>query len=204
MIPDTLFTIGYSGFEVQAFVAKLRDYRISAVIDVRSQPHSSYFPQYNREVLAAALKEAGILYRNYAREFGARQTDPAFFSKDGYLNFERFRGSDAFREGFRRLKEGMAHGFSFALMCAEKDPMICHRAILVAKAFHEAGYRVVHLLPDGESTQEELEQRLLDRFFPDRAQISLFNAGQTEADYIRQAYERQNAEIGYRREMDWE
>ena len=69
-----VYTIGYSGFpEIDEFIAILQSFKINVLIDVRSSPYSSYYDAYNKENIEATLKKAGIYYRNYAREFGARQ-----------------------------------------------------------------------------------------------------------------------------------
>ena len=84
----------------------------------------------------------------------------------GYLDFEMFARSEVFLSGFEKIKKSMQKGFVIALMCSEKDPIKCHRTILVARAFHNAGYKVIHLLPEGQKiTQEEIEERLLNMFF---------------------------------------
>lgn len=194
----TLYTIGYSGFSLPDFLALLKQRDISLVVDVRSQPHSRYYSDYDKQALSCTLKGEGLYYRNYDREFGARQTDPRYASPGGYLDFERFAQSPQFLEGLDKLERSMAQGYRFALMCAEKDPVRCHRAILVARAFFQAGYEVVHLMPEGRScTQAELESRLVDQYFPDRDQISLFGAALSEEDYVAESYRRQNAAIGY-------
>lgn len=58
-----------------------------------------------------------------------------------------FARSEVFLSGFEKIKKSMQKGFVIALMCSEKDPIKCHRTILVARAFHNAGYKVIHLLP---------------------------------------------------------
>lgn len=195
---DLLYSIGYSGFSIEEFLRILKEKQISLLVDVRSQPYSQYFPDYNKENLERRLRHVGIHYRNYAEGFGARQKDLRYYTGEGYLDFELFSQSSPFTAAFNRLVDTMAQGYRFALMCAEKDPINCHRAILITRAFHNAGYRVIHLLPNGkELTQVEIENRLLEQFFPDREQFSLFNAGLCEEDYIKMAYKRKNAEIGY-------
>lgn len=195
---DPVYTIGYSGFAIDEFVHALTERRISLLVDVRSQPHSRYFPAYNRETLARKLESNGVHYRNDAEEFGARQSERRYYADKGYLDFALFAQSARFLGGVQRLISCMARGYRFALMCAEKDPMNCHRAILVARAFHDAGYNVIHLLPGGaEMTQGDMEKRLADKYFPARNQISLFDEALSEKDYIALAYERRNAEIGY-------
>ena len=84
---DTVYTIGYSGFSVNDFVATLKANHISLIVDVRSQPYSQWFSDYNRETLEKTLKQAGIYYRNYAAEFGARQENRSYYSSEGYLDF---------------------------------------------------------------------------------------------------------------------
>ncbi len=168
------------------------------LVDVRSQPYSQHFPDYNKDNLERLLKREGLHYRNYAREFGARQEDRRYFNRDGFLDFERFAQSPPFLSGFQKLTESMKQGYRFALMCAEKDPLNCHRAILVARAFHDAGYKVLHLLAnDTEMTQEEMERRLLDQTFPNRNQMTLFDDAWSEEELLAQAYRKKNGEIGY-------
>jgi hypothetical protein len=88
-------------------------------------------------------------------------------------------------------------------MCAEKDPFDCHRTLLVARAFSDAGYPIIHLQPGGiTSTQADIEQRLLNKYYPNRAQVSLIDAPLSDADCLSLAYARRNAEIGYRIEEE--
>ena len=200
---ETVYTIGYAGFAIEDFLAVLQDRGISALVDVRSSPFSSFHQAYNRDGLAQALGTRHIHYRSYAREFGARQTDRQYYNAQHCLDFEAFARSEPFLNGVQKLKNGMDQGFRFALMCAETDPIDCHRAILVARAFSGQGYPVVHLCPKGRTlTHKELELRLLDRYFPDRDQCSMFAAAQDEAALLAEAYRLRNAEIGYRIQED--
>lgn len=195
---DTIYSIGYSGFSINDFVNTLQSNQISLLVDVRSQPYSQHFPDYNKDNLEKTLKVSGIYYRNYAKEFGARQEDRKYYSNEGYLDFELFAKSPLFLDGYKKLINSMRQNYRFALMCAEKDPFNCHRAILVSRSFHEAGYKVIHLLPnDRKTTQKEIESRLLEKYFPNRNQITLFGDALNEDDCLLQAYRKRNAEIGY-------
>lgn len=194
---DTVFTIGYSGIKINDFITMLIRKNISLVIDVRSLPYSRYYSDYNKENLYNILKKNGIYYRNYAIEFGARQENLQYYPR-GYLDFEMFAKSDNFLTGVDKLKKSMEQDYTFVLMCSEKDPLMCHRAILVSRAFHVAGYNVQHLLYNNKIvTQIDLEERLLNKFFPDRNQISLFTNTLSPQEYIDEAYRKQNANIGY-------
>jgi len=195
---DTVYSIGYSGFSINDFIDTLHTNNISLVIDVRSTPYSQYFPDYNKDSLEQVLKHSGIYYRNYALEFGARQEEREYYTLEGYLDFELFAKSSPFLSGFDKLVKSMQQDYTFALVCAEKDPFNCHRTILVARAFHKAGYKIVHLLPnDCKVTQDDIEARLLKKYFPDRNQIALFSEVLSEEEYINQAYKNRNSEIGY-------
>lgn len=198
---SVLYTIGYTGCSSPEQMAQvLRERHIRALIDVRSVPYSARFANFDRENLRRIMKEAGIAYGNLAREFGARQENHSFY-KNGRLDFDTFTQSEQFQIGMRKVENGIRQGYAPVLMCAEKNPIQCHRAVMVARPFREAGYRVIHLLPDGgEKTQETLEQELLNQYFPDREQMSLFDGGESpdEGDWLRKAYALQNDKIGFK------
>ena len=196
---DVIYTIGYSGFSIGEFVETLKKYNVSAIIDVRSSPYSGYYSDYNAELLASVLKKNGIGYRSYALEFGAHQTDPALFTPKGYLDFNLYKKTNQFLDGTRKIEDGIVKGFTPALMCAEKKPMNCHRAILVAKWFSDNGYNVVHILPDGVTeTQEDIDDQLKDLYFPNRMQLTIDTMDKTEEAWTKEAYEKANEKIGYR------
>ncbi|MEG1567759.1 MAG: DUF488 domain-containing protein [Anaerovoracaceae bacterium] len=194
---NTVFTIGYSGFQINDFIKTLKSKSVSLVIDVRSLPYSQYYTDYNKENLSKILKSNKIYYRNYVLEFGARQEERSYYP-NGYLDFDMFSKSEIFLSGVDKLKGSMQQDYTFALMCSEKDPIMCHRSILVARAFHILGYNVVHLLPNGKTlTQVDVEERLLNKFFSDRGQINMFAKSLSIQEYIDEAYKKQNAIIGY-------
>ena len=198
---NTVYTIGYAGFPLGSFISVLKSNNILLLVDVRSLPFSNRYPEYNKDTLEKHLKENGIHYRNYANEFGARQNDRMYYCKEGYLDFETFSQSDAFLGGIKKLCKSMQENYTFALMCAEKDPIDCHRAILVSRSFSELGYRVIHLLPNGHSmTQEDINTLLMDKYYPNRNQLSFLDGVQDESALLKDAYRHRNAEIGYRME----
>ena len=184
-----IFTIGYVSYHPEEMAKVLLSLGVSCLIDVRSSPYSAYYSQYNRDVFSELLKKYGILYRNYAHEFGARQEDPRYYTKEGYLDFSVYTQSEQFQQGIDKIEQGIRMGYVFALMCAEKDPMNCHRAIMIGKALNEQGYTVKHILyPDQIETQQEMEQRGIGD------QLSFFSDEQR----IEEFYQAQNRKIGYR------
>lgn len=194
-----LYTIGYAGFpNTQDFLSALKLYGIQILIDVRSSPFSAYYAAYNRDALSDFLRAQGIYYFNFAKQFGARQENTAFY-RNGRLDFETFSQSDQFLDGVHKVDASNA---VVAFMCAEKKPSECHRTILVARAFSDKGQNVTHIMPNGESmTQHDVENELLETYFPDRAQASLFEETEkTEEEYIEEAYRLRNDEIGFKLE----
>lgn len=199
----TLFTIGYTGFSLPVFIQELKKHDINVVIDVRSSAFSERYPEYNKPSLESALHKSGIYYRNYEREFGARQKNKAFYSPDGYLDFDIFSKSQQFQEGVEKMVDSIEKGFRIVFMCAEKEPVQCHRAILVARAFDKLGFSVIHLMPNGiTKCQKEIEEELLRKYFPNRGQMSLFENLMSDEEYINLAYKKQNKQIGYRLEEE--
>ncbi len=193
-----LFTIGHSTLPAEQFVRLLQQYDINYVLDVRSTAFSKYASQYNSDVLPHTLQKAGIRYAGMGKYFGARQPQKEYYSAQGHLDFEKFRDSELFQMGLANVKKGL-EDYNIALMCTEKDPYDCHRAIMVSRGFEIAGVEVNHILTDGSLLkQEDLNERLLVHYFPERNQISLFeNENKDEVQCLKEAYRKRNAEIGY-------
>ena len=198
-----VYSVGYTAFEQEELIGILKELSISCLIDVRSVPMSSYSPQYNKGVFDKVLKENGIRYRNY-QEFGARQDDANYYSDDDYLDFDKYVKSELFISGMEKVEAGINLGFRFVFMCAEKDPINCHRAIMVTRAFSESGYEVFHIRPHKEKkyyleSQGDLEKRLVKLNGDNIDQLSLF-----ENDEVRicRAYKKQNRMIGFRKEEE--
>lgn len=200
---NTIYTIGYSGINIKDFILILKYYRISCLVDTRSVPYSKYFMDFDKNILESTLKNNNIKYENYDKEFGARQNNINFYSKDGYLDFSKFVKSSIFISGIDKIKKEMDLGYTFILMCSEKDPIDCHRSIMVAREFYKKGYNIINILYDKndiiEYTQTDIENRLLDRYFSERGQGLLFdNMDLSRKSLIDIAYKKRNIEIGYR------
>ena len=199
-----LYTVGHSTFPREHLTDLLKKYEIDYLLDVRSTPFSKYTPQYNSDDLKRYLFNENINYAPMGKYFGARQENSAYYP-EGFLDFELFRESSVFIQGVENVIKGL-ESHNIALMCTEKNPIDCHRAIMVARGFELQGVDVMHILHDFTTiTQERLNQELLDQYFPDRGQISLFQEqNMTEEEYLAEAYRSRNKEIGYRRGTDKE
>lgn len=187
-----LFTIGHSRHSREEFLKLLQTHRIEAVVDVRSNPFSRWSPQFSRNALEKFLEENGIRYIFLGDELGARRVELECY-KDGVAAYDRIAKLTAFLDGLARMRKG-AEQFRLVLMCAEKDPLECHRTILVCRQLRDE-YRILHILHDGTiETNEEAEQRLLKE---ERARVDdlFFDAN----SLLARAYDKRGTKIAYQR-----
>ncbi len=157
-----VLTVGHSNRSELQLVELLRGHGVTAVVDVRSMPYSEWSPQFNRSAVAATLKEHGIAYSYLGGELGVRSDDPSCY-EGGRVVYARLAATEQFQQGLRRVVKG-AQRHRLALMCAEQDPVNCHRSILLAPQLERLGVNVSHILhPDGElESQQVLVRRLLE------------------------------------------
>lgn len=157
---ELIFTIGHSTHSVDSLVAMLRQHDVTAVADVRSQPYSRVNPQFNRDVFRDDLRRASIAYVFLGDELGARVRDESCYV-EGKVQYDRLAQTDLFRDGIRRLQVG-AQSRRIAVLCAEKDPLTCHRGILISRHLVTVGLDVRHILYDGRAERhDEALTRLL-------------------------------------------
>lgn len=186
-----LLTIGHSNHPLEAFLDLLNRHQVTAVADVRSSPYSRMVPQFNREALAQALEAADIRYVFLGHELGARRSEPECY-KDDTARYDLIASSPLFRRGLDRVKRGL-DSFRIALMCAEKDPLTCHRSILVCRHLRGEVGPIHHILEDGSvESHSEAELRLLE--ICDLPQQDLFRS---RDELIELAYDIQGDRIAY-------
>ncbi|HEX9224173.1 MAG TPA: DUF488 domain-containing protein [Candidatus Acidoferrales bacterium] len=156
-----LFTIGHSNLEPPPFLELLRRFEIAVLCDVRSRPQSGRFPQFNQDVLEELLREVNIRYLFLGEELGGRPADPKLYRADGLANYAACRKSFGFRQGVERvLTELQSH--AVALMCAEEDPLTCHRFLMICPELAAAGVAPQHIRRGGAiESQREAEDRVL-------------------------------------------
>lgn len=156
-----IYTIGHSAHSFEGFVSLLQRHGINAVADVRSVPYSRRHPQFNREVLLDTLDKHDIAYVFLGKELGARSDDAGCY-ENGRVNYRLLAGTPLFQSGIERVRDG-SRCWTIALMCAEKDPLNCHRTILVARELAKLGLDIEHILADGElESHSEAMRRLVE------------------------------------------
>jgi len=191
MMPNGLFTIGHSDHSSEKLIELLRRHGISVLADVRSAPYSKWNAQFNKDAISAELKQHGIRYVFLGAELGDRRQE-----RDCYVGpkakYELIARLPLFRQGLERLQRGAAQ-HRIALMCAEKDPITCHRAILICRHMRKMELPIQHILETGDlESHEELESRLLA--LAGLPEQDLF---QTREELVEQAYDWQGDRIAF-------
>ncbi len=146
MTPAVL-TIGHSKHTLERFIELLRGHGVTAVADVRSEPYSRFNPEFNREFLERMMRGNEVAYVFLGRELGARSKDPTVYEQ-GRVQYRKLAQSNLFRAGLKRVVNG-AQSHRIALLCAEKEPLSCHRTLLVARELDALGIPVAHIHADG-------------------------------------------------------
>jgi ParB family chromosome partitioning protein len=116
-LPPSFYTTSYSGRDIATFVELMKAGEVGTVYDIRDTPFSQFRPEFNKESLAKALKEAGIVYK-HVPELGIKREvrDEGLKTKEKHDLIKQI-GKDF---------DG-ARSEPFALLCAERDPHKCHR-----------------------------------------------------------------------------
>lgn len=194
-----LYTIGHSNHDVTTFISLLKRHGVTLVADVRSLPYSQYCSQFNKEILSARLRAENIRYIYLGRGLGGRPKDPCC-DEDGFVDFWQMANRQEFRQAIVRLLEASAEN-RVALMCAEKDPLDCHRFFLVCRAVKEKAVAIRHILQDGSIEEHsDTEKRMVEKL---GIQATFFESHETGTTVIDQAYERLSRRI-YQQSADAE
>ncbi|MFM7382928.1 MAG: DUF488 family protein [Microcystaceae cyanobacterium] len=199
-----LFTIGHSNHSPEKFLELLQLHDITALADVRSAPYSRYLPHFNQSALQSLLQHSDIRYVFLGKELGARPDNPNCYL-EGKAIYEKIATTDAFHQGINRLSKGVKD-HRIALMCSEKDPLTCHRAILICQYLAPLNLEIGHIHTTGDlEFHEDLEERMLRLHGlqdPEPSnQLSLFPEVQVpvleRSERLHQAYQKQGEKIAY-------
>jgi uncharacterized protein (DUF488 family) len=188
-----IYTIGHSIHTIDKFIGMLQSHGVTAVADVRSTPFSRRNPQFNREALRAALRSAAIQYVFLGKELGARSEDQSCYVNDK-VQYSLLARTPLFQSGIERVLAGV-RSHRIALMCAEKDPLDCHRTILVARHLVQSGLKVTHILSDG---GVEAHDAALARLV-DGLKLGPEDMFRSQSISVEEAYEKQAQRIAYER-----
>src|SRR5579863_9876182 len=193
------YSIGHSNIPAERFVALLRVAGVSAIADVRSTPVSRFCPWFTGKNLKSLLERNGMDYLPYGSALGGRPNSPDLYC-DGIADYEAMARQGDFQTALERLGGDAARRRAtgrICLMCAEREPLDCHRCLLVARALAARGFATGHIRYDGTiEPQAATEQRLLELGGAATGSSDLFATGQLER--IAAAYRRRARAVAYR------
>ena len=187
----TILTVGHSNHELGHLLQILQANQVTAVADIRSEPYSGYNPQFGREALKSSLETSGINYVFLGDQLGAHPQDPACY-KDKKVQYKLMAKTPLFQQGLKRVIAG-AEQYRIALLCAEKEPLSCHRSVLISRELEALGLDVSHILEDGSvESQNEAMDRLLKQ-----SGLGGGDLFRTKEQLIEDACARQEQEVAY-------
>ena len=150
----SVLSVGHSNIGWDEFSYALDQFNVGCVIDVRSSPRSRW-QHFRKPQLRVRLNRIGISYIHLG-------DDPGGMPVIGPTDYGMRRGTVAFATGIATVL-GIAARCKPALLCAERDPLHCHRFLLIARHLHSLpDVEVFHIRHNGTlESHEEAEERLL-------------------------------------------
>jgi uncharacterized protein (DUF488 family) len=142
-----IYTLGTSNRTLEEFLEILKIYSIQTVIDVRRWPTSKWFEHFKKENIQKILEERNIKYFHFEKLGGYRE--------GGYSEYTK---TEEFKEALQRLVE-VAKFTQTVLICAERLPWKCHRALICENLKEE--FEVVHIIEKNKIWRPELEKRII-------------------------------------------
>lgn len=196
---NRIYTIGYYSYSIEEFIDVLKQYKINAVADVRTLPYSQHNADFSKELFSRKLNNNRIYYVPLGKECGARPCDMSCYVDDR-VDFEILSKKEIFCHGIQRLRNGMEK-CTIAIMCAEQDPLNCHRYILVA---HELLNRypdieLFNILPHGNIEEaKSTDLRLMHLYDLDIEEFS--GVGKSFDERRKEAFLRQSRKISFHKD----
>jgi len=152
--------IGHSNHPLELFKEMLEREKISILYDIRMIPFSRYVPQYNQTTLPDTLKDWGIEYR-YKNNIGPRvEGDKPLFDKTGF-RYDKALSRERITTGLESIIEEISNQDKIAIMATKKEPLECHRFLILSRVLQKMGHTIKHILPEETIETEELEKKLI-------------------------------------------
>lgn len=186
-------TVGHSDHAPERFLMLLVQHGVEGVVDIRSVPYSRRAPQFDQRNLRLMLKNVGIRYGFLGKELGGRPSDPHLYDVDRRVQYDRVLATAEFRSGIERVIRA-ANQISVTLLCTEREPLECHRTLLVGHALAKRGWDVHHILGNGELEKHADAMSRLLRLHGIASGHDLFRS---HSEVIDQALDRQARKFAY-------
>ena len=193
---NPVHTVGHSNRSIQDFIGLLRRAGITDVIDVRSTPYSRHVAQFNRENLRVTLNERDIQYLHLGDSLGGRPGSRRLYNQDGRADYRMMALEKSFQQGMEQVMKMAEAGRRTVLMCAESNPVQCHRALLVGHELWKREMQVVHITNAGRT---ESHDEMLGYLLTIWNKPLVAREGMNRPQIIEEAVRKQANEVAYRR-----
>ena len=188
---QAIFTIGHSNLDISDFINLLLANKIELVVDVRSAPYSKLYPHFNRNPLEVSLTKNFIKYIFLGDSVGGRSNNLKDFSK-GRVVYKKIAEREEYVSSINTIIQNSSK-YRIVLMCSEKEPLECHRTLLISRSIETHRVKILHIHRDGQiESQSEAIQRLLKIWKLDSP--SLFGE---DAERIDEAFTKQESKYAY-------
>lgn len=152
---NVVYTVGHSTHTLEIFISMLQSFGIQALVDIRRFPGSRKFPDFNKDALAAAMQNAGIVY-THLQGLGGRRKVQQNSKNDRWRNtsfraYADYMETEDFTTAMAEL-EALALKQPTAYMCSEAVWWRCHRA-LVSDYLKAKGWTVLHIMAEGKAQE---------------------------------------------------
>jgi uncharacterized protein (DUF488 family) len=138
MKPMTLFTFGYEGLELPAFIGRLRQACVQTVVDVRELPLSRK-KGFSKTALSENLAAHGIAYFHVPTLGCPKDVRDAYRIDGDWARYTRgFMKHLSQQDACVRELAKLARSTTACLVCFEADFSACHRTY-VGRAAHRVG-----------------------------------------------------------------
>lgn len=152
-MPPHLYTLGYEGFDIDAFVTRARAAGVKTIVDVRELPLSRK-KGFSKTAFSEALAAAGLAYF-HAPALGCPKPIRDRYKADGdWAEYtSSFLAYLQTQDATVRELVKLSKATTACLVCFEADYTMCHRTFVARAARKLGGASVMHLtartvLPD--------------------------------------------------------
>lgn len=151
-----IYTIGYGHRSGSEFSAILKKFRVEYVLDVRSKPYSKWNEAFDKRNIKATLSREGLKYHYFGDKLGGIPSHQGLYDEHGKTDYEQLRLEPYFQEGILRLLGAIKKQIPVALMCAEQNPITCHRVKLIGRELlQHHNYSLRHIIAEGKIKSQE-------------------------------------------------
>lgn len=128
-----VLTLGHADRSLDELLALLVRHQVTALIDVRAQPHSVQHPQFDEDSLRPATVAKDIIYHWAGRQLGeqrqANANSPHVALPECLRGYADYMETGDFARAAAQLMN-MASREVIAILCAEPEPSDCHCGLI--------------------------------------------------------------------------